>query len=346
MRIIHNYDDDIKLTDIISAAQLQKIQDAFSNATGMAALTVDLDGPVTALSNGTDFCMKLTRGSKVGMERCNKCDLQGGQESARSGRKAVYFCHGGLMDFAAPILIGGRQIGTLLGGQILPEPPDLNKFRRIAAEINVDPDEYVSAVERVKIVPKKQIEAAAELLYVMANALSQVGYQNLKSKQVSDDIYGTSKKLHDELESFGSIIQGLVDCSIKLKNDFTVLQEKTKKSQSDVEQTDIVAKSISTISTQTQLLGFNASIEAARAREYGSAFSVIAHEVRRLADTSNAQSVKITEVLNNVKKSILDMGEQSLSTNDCIYEIDSNISHLKSNLGLIREYLSELEAHY
>jgi len=49
----------IKLTDIIDVKTLQKIQDSFAKATGMAALTVDLYGPITELSNGTDFCMKL-----------------------------------------------------------------------------------------------------------------------------------------------------------------------------------------------------------------------------------------------------------------------------------------------
>ena len=49
----------IKLTDIIDVKTLQKIQGSFAKATGMAALTVDLDGPITELSNGTDFCMKL-----------------------------------------------------------------------------------------------------------------------------------------------------------------------------------------------------------------------------------------------------------------------------------------------
>ena len=53
---------DVKLLDLIDRETLQTIQDGFSNATGMAALTVDLDGPVTNLSNPTDFCMKLTRG--------------------------------------------------------------------------------------------------------------------------------------------------------------------------------------------------------------------------------------------------------------------------------------------
>ena len=41
---------------------------------------------------------------------------KGGEEAARLGRPVVYECHAGLIDFAAPILLEGRQIGTILGG--------------------------------------------------------------------------------------------------------------------------------------------------------------------------------------------------------------------------------------
>ncbi len=334
----------IKLTDIISVDTLQKIQDVFANATGMAALTVDLDGPVTELSNGTHFCMNLTRGSKVGFERCTKCDLHGGEEAFRTGRKAVYYCHGGLMDFAAPILIGKRQIGSLLGGQVLPEPPDLDKFRRIAREINVDPEDYVEAVKKIKIVPKEQIEAAAELLYVMANSLSQVGYQSLQSTYVSDKIFNVSLKFHDELQMLESRIHSLFECNAKLRNDFGALYKSTQQSQEEIEQTDQVAKYISTISNQTRLLGLNASIEAAHAKGNGLGFAIIAQEVRRLADTSNVQSVRIMEILGKVRQTIDGIRIQSLSTNDSMSGIEDAVSGLQENLDTIKEYLNTIES--
>ena len=53
---------EVYLTDLINVDMLQKIQDAFSEMTGMAALTTDADGkPVTKGSNFTDYCMKYTR---------------------------------------------------------------------------------------------------------------------------------------------------------------------------------------------------------------------------------------------------------------------------------------------
>lgn len=66
---------DFELSDVIDLETLQTIQDAFSSATGMAALAVDLKHDVTKLSNPTEFCVKLTRGSREGYRRCNNCDL-------------------------------------------------------------------------------------------------------------------------------------------------------------------------------------------------------------------------------------------------------------------------------
>ena len=74
---------EIKLLDVIDRAQLQSLQDAFAKATGMAALATDKNGPVTQLSCPTDFCMNYTRKSSVGCERCNLCDLKGGEQASQ-----------------------------------------------------------------------------------------------------------------------------------------------------------------------------------------------------------------------------------------------------------------------
>lgn len=78
--------ENITLLDVIDRRTLQNLQDAFAAATGMAALATDENGPVTEGSNFTDFCMKLTRKSRVGAEQCNRCDLKGGEEASRTGK--------------------------------------------------------------------------------------------------------------------------------------------------------------------------------------------------------------------------------------------------------------------
>lgn len=158
--------EDISLQDIVDVGFLQEFQDNFAESLGVASITVDIHGnPVTKPSNFTDFCMKYTRGSEVGQKRCMECDRTGGEESARSGKPAIYECHAGLVDFAAPIMLEGRQLGSILGGQVLTTEPDEIYYRKVAEEIGINPDEYIQALGKIKQLPRKSIEAAANVLY-------------------------------------------------------------------------------------------------------------------------------------------------------------------------------------
>lgn len=169
--------DDLSLTELIDVETLQRVQDAFSNVSGMAALTTDAAGvPVTQPSNFTDFCMKYTRSTKIGQFRCALCDRRGGELAMAAGHSCYYDCHAGLVDFAAPIMVGERMVGSFIGGQVLAEPPDLDRFRKIAERLGIDPEAYVEAVKKVHILDREYIRLASEALYSLANVLSSMAY--------------------------------------------------------------------------------------------------------------------------------------------------------------------------
>ena len=144
--------DEINLTDLIEVGMLQKIQDAFSMMTGIASLTTDRYGvPVTKGSCFSDFCMKHTRTSEVGRKRCEQCDKMGAELALKEGASCAYYCHAGLVDFAAPIMAHGQMVGCFIGGQVLIQEPDEEKLRKVAEEIGVDSEEYIAAAKRVEL---------------------------------------------------------------------------------------------------------------------------------------------------------------------------------------------------
>lgn len=335
--------DSITLLDVIDRHTLQSLQDAFANATGMAALATDRTGSVTQLSNPTEFCMKYTRPSHVGCERCEKCDLQGGSESSRTGRPSVYYCHAGLVDFAAPIMLNGHHIGSLIGGQVLTEEPDDNKIRQIAREIGVNPEEYVRAVHKVKIVPKSQVDAAAELLYQMANALSDVGYQRMMAQSHSTQSDTAFKDVHDHFIDINKQTDSVVSGITALADSFTSIKESAAASAKAVEITDSIIKTIESSSTQLTLIGFNASIEAKRAGAAGQGFNVIAQEVRTLADKNTKQAVEIEKTLHGIKKAMTDINEQIKDVYSAIGNTEADIESLRNMLESVNALIKEIK---
>ena len=170
-------DFELHLTDLIDVEILQRIQDGFSNTTGIAALTTDAGGiAVTEGSNFTDFCMKCTRSTEIGYSRCMECDRKGAEQALKQGEPAVYTCHAGLVEFSAPIVVDGKLLGCFLGGQILTEPLDLERIKKTAAEIGVDPDKYVEAAQKLKVVDQYTVDNAAKFLRMTADMLSEMAH--------------------------------------------------------------------------------------------------------------------------------------------------------------------------
>lgn len=200
--------DELKLSDLIDKEILQRIQDGFSDMSGMAALTTEANGkPVTSGSHFSDFCMKYTRGSKLGCARCEQCDSRGASLALERGESVVYFCHAGLMDFAAPIMAEDKMIGCFIGGQVLTELPDLAQVRKIAAEIGVDEEEYVEAVEKVTVIEQKKIDSAAKFLHLIADVLSEMAYHKYLVLQANKELERSSNMKSDFLANMSHEIR-------------------------------------------------------------------------------------------------------------------------------------------
>lgn len=321
----------LKLTDVLDVEILQKFQDSFAKGMGLASVTVDKDGnPITKPSCYTKFCMDYTHATDCGDKRCAESHRRGGEEAARLGKPVVYECHAGLIDFAAPIIIDGHLMGTILGGQILDKEPNENNIRQVAKEIGVDGDGYVAAAQKVNILERERIEEAANVLYLVTNNMSNAAYHEIKLKSVTE-------VLNDSLHQISATMQELAASATSVSENQASLNGEIKNVDSMTEQINEVMELIKEIADETRLLGLNAAIEAARAGDAGLGFGVVAQEIRKLSDDSKQTVGKIKEFTTLIRKSVdstVSMGNETLSTVEqqaaAIEEVTSSVEEITS----------------
>jgi methyl-accepting chemotaxis protein len=95
------------------------------------------------------------------------------------------------------------------------------------------------------------------------------------------------------------------------------------------------------IASQTNLLSMNAAIEAAHAGESGKGFAVVAEEIRKLAESSSAQSKTISAVLKKIKTSIDKITSSTHAVLNKFEAIDGGVKTVSQQTENIRNAMEE-----
>ena len=137
--------------------------------------------------------------------------------------------------------------------------------------------------------------------------------------------------------SFDSLIQNTkagIQRQTDVNQKIRIIEEQSKALQT-------ANKTISDIAAQTNLLAMNAAIEAAHAGETGKGFSVVADEIRKLSETSSAQSKTIREELKKIVDSINAVVNASQASTDMFVEVSNSISQTQQLVIQIKGAMEE-----
>ncbi len=192
-----------RFSDLIDVPAYARMLKSFFEATGIPNGLVDADGELLCLATGDNACTMFHRADAVAAESCRDSNIAI-MRDLRDGSVAGGLCRHGLMDYATPVVIEGRQLATLFLGQVLHTPPDMEFFREHARKFGFDEQTYLKSIAAIPVVDKDQLQKLMGVMVEMAKMLAASGLARLRQTALERDLREHAERrieLEDILDS-------------------------------------------------------------------------------------------------------------------------------------------------
>ena len=157
-----------------------------------------------------------------------------------------------------------------------------------------------------------------------------------KIEQLSTALSSSLNTISNNFTEISSNLQSVVSSNLEIGQDAVASRKSTEK-------TDEILGFIGNIANQTNLLGLNAAIEAARSGEHGRGFAVVAEEIRKLSKSSKDSADLIKNTLNLIQSSIGNI-EEKIQKNNALFEFQANaFDQIAESVKALNESAQALE---
>lgn len=185
----------VSFLDLFTVDDIQRLQDEFALATGVASIITKPDGtPITKPSNFCRFCSEVIRNTEKGRLNCYKSDAIIGQPNP-DGPTIQTCMSGGLWDAGAGITVGGKHIANWLIGQVRDKTKNEDEVAKYADEIGANKSDFLSAYREVPAMSPGRFKNIASMLFTLANQISSIAYQNVTQTQLISKLRKTESEL-------------------------------------------------------------------------------------------------------------------------------------------------------
>ncbi len=186
---------------IFDIQALKELLDKLSRAVGTTVSIDDLHGQVVVSSGFLKICREFHQGNEEGHQACRRHGEQLENELENGKPYCLSRCPRGLIDAASPILVEGRRVASVICGQFLLEPPDLEHFRAQASQLGFPESEYLAALSEVPILTRERLEAVLDFLASLAKMLGTIGVAHRRRDNAEKVLCENQERLELALEA-------------------------------------------------------------------------------------------------------------------------------------------------
>ena len=186
---------------------------------------------------------------------------------------------------------------------------------------------------------KSVLESAKNQAEVTASVDDNVNNINMMLKQTGDEADGLSDAADDMLGTGREVdnsLKNLYNSNEEVLDAIERIRKQTSETDISVDKIKEAVNLIASIAEETNLLSLNASIEAARAGESGKGFAIVAVEISKLAEQSNAASA-------DIEKMIMDLGQNSERTVETMEMVQDAINRQSDDMNNTRKIFEKVK---
>lgn len=220
-----------------------------------------------------------------------------------------------------------------------------NQIKKVIDDLDSNNQQVNNSVREISTGIQGVAENTQQQTVMTGNIQNAIQDIDDASKQMTSATSKTVEVVDNSKETVGVLKNHSAEIATRsqsVADSMTKLQEKAAEVQN-------ITSLIFSISSQTNLLALNASIEAARAGEHGRGFSVVADEIRQLAEQTRGATEQISAILNdlnvNADEAAMNVSESVLATqkqDEYIDQVFTNFNNINQDIQKVDKNMIDI----